>query len=166
MAPKRGFLFPVKALARVFRGKFVAALTDLRTAGQLPSVVAEPAWARLKAALYTHDWVVYAKAPLGGPGQVLDYLGRYTHRVAISNERIIAVGPDEVAFRVCAPTWPRARNAPCDWGASRFSHAFSCTYCPPASNVSATTGCSRPPTRHSDWPPHVPRWTPRPPNRP
>lgn len=100
--PKRGFLFPVKALSRVFRGKFVAALAAERAAGHLPGVAAEPAWARLKAALYAHDWVVYAKAPLGGPGQVLDYLARYTHRVAISNERIVTIGPDTVAFRVRA----------------------------------------------------------------
>jgi hypothetical protein len=64
----------------VFRGKFVAA----------------------RAALYAHEWVVYAKQPLGGPEQVLEYLGRYTHRVAISNERIVAVDGEGVAFRVRA----------------------------------------------------------------
>jgi hypothetical protein len=102
VAPKRGFLFPVKALSRVYRGKFVAALAAQRAAGQLPGLAAGVAWTQLKAALYAHDWVVYAKAPLGGPGQVLDYLARYTHRVAISNERIVAVGPDTVTFRVRA----------------------------------------------------------------
>lgn len=102
VAPKCGFLFPVKALSRVFRGKFVAALAAQRTAGHLSSLAAEPAWARLKAALYTHDWVVYAKAPLGGPAQVLDYLARYTHRVAISNERLVALDERDVAFRVRA----------------------------------------------------------------
>lgn len=102
VSPKRGFLFPVKALSRVFRGKFVAALSTQRATGHWPTVAADTAWRQLKAALYAHDWVVYAKAPLGGPAQVLEYLARYTHRVAISNERIVAIGEDEVAFRVRA----------------------------------------------------------------
>ena len=51
-------------------------------------------------ALYRHDWVVYAKTPLGGPAQVLEYLSRYTHRTAIGNERIRAITPTEVAFTV------------------------------------------------------------------
>lgn len=100
--PKRGFLFPVKALSRVFRGKFVAALGALRTAGQLPTVAGPGPWHQLKTALYAHDWVVYAKEPLGGPAPVLDYLGRYTHRVAISNERIVAIDGGDVTFRVRA----------------------------------------------------------------
>ena len=98
----RGFLFPVRALSPVFRGKFVAALRALRTAGQLPSMADERRWQALTAVLYAHDWVVYAKQPLGGPTQVLEYLGRYTHRVAISNERIIGIDRDEVLFRVRA----------------------------------------------------------------
>jgi len=81
VSPRRGFLFPVKALSRVFRGKFVATLAAHRAAGRLPGVV-------------------YAKQPLGGPEQVLEYLGRYTHRVAVSNERIVAVDEEGVAFRV------------------------------------------------------------------
>ncbi len=100
--PKRGFLFPVRALSKVFRGKFVAALTVEQIAGKLPSVAAASEWRRLKAALYAHEWVVYAKQPLGGPAQVLEYLGRYTHRVAISNERIVGMDHGEVAFRVRA----------------------------------------------------------------
>jgi hypothetical protein len=59
-------------------------------------------WRDLKRALYAHDWVVYAKQPLGGPAQVLEYLGRYTHRVAISNERIVGIDDGRVAFRVRA----------------------------------------------------------------
>lgn len=105
--PKRGFLFPVRALSKMFRGKFVAALTTEWTAGNLPTVTTNSEWQRLKAALYAHEWVVYAKQALGGPAQVLEYLGRYTHRVAISNERIVGMdhgGLDdgEVAFRVRA----------------------------------------------------------------
>lgn len=101
VSPKKGFLFPVQALSKVFRGKFIAGLDDLRRHG-LPDILDPSAWQGLKQALYAHDWVVYAKQPLGGPQAVLDYLGRYTHRVAISNERIIGIANDQVAFRVRA----------------------------------------------------------------
>ena len=101
-AAKRGFLFPVKALSRVFRGKFVAALKGAHQDGKLPGAagIEEEAWRNLLARLYDHEWVVYAKQPLGGPAQVLEYLSRYTHRVAISNERIVGMDHGEVAFRV------------------------------------------------------------------
>jgi hypothetical protein len=105
---KPDFLFPVHALSRVFRGHFMAALKALATL-----TVADPAWAAARCdanltpqgrrALYRHDWVVYAKTPLGGPAQVLAYLSRYTHRTAIGNERIKAITPaGEVAFSVRA----------------------------------------------------------------
>jgi len=101
VAAKRGFLFPIDALSQVFRGKFVAALKAARQGGKLQqSALAEHAWRDLLARLYVHNWVVYAKQPLGGPEQVLDYLGRYTHRVAISNERILDIGADTVSIRV------------------------------------------------------------------
>ncbi|OGA34776.1 MAG: transposase [Betaproteobacteria bacterium RIFCSPLOWO2_12_FULL_64_23] len=101
VAAKRGFLFPVKALSKVFRGKFVAALNAARQSGKLAEVqLTEHAWRDLLARVHKHDWVVYAKEPLGGPAQVLDYLGRYTHRVAISNERILDIGADTVSVRV------------------------------------------------------------------
>jgi hypothetical protein len=100
---KRGFLFPVKALSRVLRGKFVVALKKARDNGGLPQqVLVDHAWRDLIARLYAHEWVVYAKQPLPGPEQVLDYLGRYTHRVAISNERIVGIDEAGVAFRVRA----------------------------------------------------------------
>ena len=100
--PQRGFLFPVKALSKVFRGKFVASLEAARVAGSIPAMAVDADWRYFKAQLYAHDWVVYAKQPLGGPAQVLEYLGRYTHRVAISNERIVAIADDGVRFRVRA----------------------------------------------------------------
>lgn len=101
---RRGFLFPVKALSRVFRGKFVAALKAAREKGAPAGAAAldDTQWRRLLARLHAHEWVVYAKQPLGGPAQVLEYLGRYTHRVAISNERIVGVDEREVRFRVRA----------------------------------------------------------------
>ena len=104
VAPRRGFLFPVKALSKLYRGKFVAALQAARQDGKLNQApLAEHAWRDLLARLHRHDWVVYAKQPLGGPAQVLDYLGRYTHRVAISNERILAIGEHTVSLRVRDP---------------------------------------------------------------
>jgi len=102
MRTKRGFLFPVKALSKVFRGKFLAALKLARDNGTpLPGQgFTDQAWRDLIARLHAHEWVVYAKQPLGGPVQVLEYLGRYTHRVAISNERIVGMDEDSVSFRV------------------------------------------------------------------
>lgn len=99
---KPDFLFPVHALSKVFRGKFMAALQAAHQSGQIPRDPQSdtPAWRKRHAALYQHDWVVYAKTPLGGPAQVLEYLSRYTHRTAISNERIQAVGAQHVAFKV------------------------------------------------------------------
>ena len=101
VAAKRGFLFPIEALSSVFRGKFVAALKLARQGGKLQEAgFAEHAWCDLLTRLHRHDWVVYAKHSLGGPAQVLDYLGRYTHRVAISNERILGMNADTVRVRV------------------------------------------------------------------
>ena len=110
ISPKKGFLFPVRALSKVFRGKFIAGLDDLRRQEHLPDFLDPSAWQRLKQDLYAHDWVVYAKQPLGGPQAVLDYLGRYTHRVAISNERIIDITNDQVTFRVRADAEGRKRT--------------------------------------------------------
>ena len=105
LRPRRGFLFPIKALSRVFRGKFVAGLMRLFNAGALKlagscATLAEPReQRRLINALYQNDWVVYTKRPFAGPDGVLDYLGRYTHRVAISNNRLVSLTDDAVRFR-------------------------------------------------------------------
>lgn len=104
--PKRSptFLFPVHALSRVFRGKVLDALRCASLAGELPLDPADTALARqtrLKE-LMRHDWVVYAKTPLAGPEVVLDYLSRYTHRVAVSNERIVGMDAKGVRLRVRA----------------------------------------------------------------
>lgn len=102
IASRRGFLFPVKALSKVFREKFLDALKAARAAGQLrhADTDTDGSWRRLLTALRRHDWVVYAKQPLGGPAQVLEYLSRYTHRVAITNERLVSLQAGQVAFRV------------------------------------------------------------------
>jgi hypothetical protein len=102
---RRGFLFPVKALSAVFRGKFVAKLCTALAQGEFTlagsaALLAQPAErARLFCALRTRPWVVYAKRPFAGPEQVLAYLGRYTHRTAISNERLMSCEPCAVRFR-------------------------------------------------------------------
>ena len=101
---KSDFLFPVQALSKVFRGKFMAALARAHHKGDIerdPQGEAN-AWCGRQRQLYKHNWVVYAKTPLGGPAQVLEYLSRYTHRTAIGNERIRAISDQEVAFTVRA----------------------------------------------------------------
>ena len=102
---RRGFLFPVEALSLVFRGKFLAGLaracdSNAMRFGGSTSALAEPRErARWVAGLRAKPWVVYAKRPFAGPEQVLDYLGRYTHRVAIANSRLVSVTDTEVRFR-------------------------------------------------------------------
>ena len=98
------FLFPVHALSKVFRGKFLDALQQAGRSGTLPRDPACTPLARSQRlqALRRHDWVVYAKTPLAGPAAVLDYLARYTHRTAIGNERLVAIDGDKVLLRVRA----------------------------------------------------------------
>lgn len=97
ICPKGGFLFPTHALSAVFRGKFLEQLRRLlangrlRLAGSTGALDQPLAQRRLLAALRTHDWVVYAKRTLAGPEGVLDYLGRYTYKTAISNHRLLGL---------------------------------------------------------------------------
>jgi len=88
------FFVPVKVLSRVFRGKFMAMLEELTVQGKIKCDLPV-----LKTQLYKNDWVAYPKKSFAGPGQILSYLGRYTHRVAISNARIIAHQQGKVSFR-------------------------------------------------------------------
>jgi hypothetical protein len=99
------FFLPLRVLSRVFRGKFVAGLQQAFQNGRLSfhgnlAPLAQPktfaAWLR---PLFRKDWVVYAKPPFGGPEYVLQYLGRYTHRVAISNHRLLSFAVGKVTFR-------------------------------------------------------------------
>src|SRR6266567_4658028 len=99
------FFLPIQVLRRVFRGKFVAALKSAFQHGQLHlagdlALLAQPkifaAWLR---PLFRKDWIVYSKPPFGGPEYVLQYLGRYTHRVAISNHRLVSLADGQVTFR-------------------------------------------------------------------
>jgi hypothetical protein len=99
------FFLSINVLRRVFRGKFVAALQQAFCEGQLVfhgdlTLLAQPkifaAWLR---PLFRKDWVVYSKPPFGGPQYVLQYLGRYTHRVAISNHRLVSLLEEQITFR-------------------------------------------------------------------
>ena len=99
------FFLPVKVLSRVFRGKFVAGLKSAFQAGTLQfhgslRHLAEPrTFALWLRTLFRQDWVVYAKRPFGGPQHALRYLGAYTHRVAISNHRLVALEDGNITFR-------------------------------------------------------------------
>lgn len=98
------YLLPVRAMSRLFRGKYLAALQRLWRAGELclPAAVGElrdaSVWAAFRDRLHRTEWVVYCKRPFGGAAQVLAYLGRYTHRVAITNHRIRDISGDQVTF--------------------------------------------------------------------
>ncbi len=100
-----GFFLPVRVLSRLFRRLFLNELRSAFEAGELGffgalAGLAEPAaFSRRLRQLRGVEWVVYAKPPFGGPEQVLAYLGRYTHRVAIANARLVSMTDDEVAFR-------------------------------------------------------------------
>jgi hypothetical protein len=102
--PRYLFFLPVKVLGRVFRGKFVAALRRAVADGKLTfhgnlAFLAQPkAFSSYLRQLFRHDWVVYSKRPFGGPEHVLRYLGSYTHRIAISNHRLISFAEEEVTF--------------------------------------------------------------------
>jgi hypothetical protein len=99
------FFLPVKVLSRVFRGKFVEALRRayvrdaLELAGATDRLRDPTQWHAFVDGLFQRDWVVYAKPAFGGAAAVLRYLGRYTHRVAISNHRLIAFDGERVTFR-------------------------------------------------------------------
>src|SRR4051794_35730229 len=105
IATRTGFFLPVRVLSRVFRGECVAGLRELHAAGKLGfhgglvGLAAPAAFAAILRGLFRSDWVVYAKRPFGGAEHALRYLGCYTHRVAISNHRLVALEDREVVFR-------------------------------------------------------------------
>ena len=105
IACRPGFFLPVRVLSRRFRSVFLAALQqafqqgELRFGGRLAHLADPAAFQRYLRPLRRGEWVVYAKPPFAGPARVLAYLGRYTHRVAISNERILDIADGQVRFR-------------------------------------------------------------------
>jgi hypothetical protein len=103
--PMYPFFLPVKALGKVFRGKFVDGLRrayrkkQLICAGSIHHLEKPQCFSAFLRTLFRQNWIVYAKPAFGGPGQVIRYLGRYTHRVAISNHRLISFDGGNVTFR-------------------------------------------------------------------
>lgn len=103
--PRDGFFLPVKVLSKVFRGKFVAGLRRAFRSGKLcfhgtlKALSNERLFRAFVRSLYRTDWVVYSKKPFRGPEHVLQYLARYTHRVAISSHRLLSFGNGQVTFR-------------------------------------------------------------------
>jgi hypothetical protein len=90
ISARKTFLFPVKALSQVFRGKFLSLLQQAADRGKVQAINDGIKASRQK------NWIVYAKKPFGSPRTVLDYLGRYTHRVALSNDRILKIDNGKV----------------------------------------------------------------------
>ena len=105
VSSRPAFLLPVRVLSKLFRRLFLTRLLELHAAGSLnffgdhAGLREERAFLRLIASLRKKNWVVYAKPPFGGPEAVLAYLSRYTHRVAISNRRLISLDENGVTFR-------------------------------------------------------------------
>jgi predicted RNA-binding Zn-ribbon protein involved in translation (DUF1610 family) len=105
ISARRSFFLPIGVLSRVFRGKFVEGLRnafhrgEFQFHGELLPLAHPRAFAAWLRVLFRHDWVVYSKPPFGGPEHVLRYLGAYTHRVAISNSRLVALSEGNVTFR-------------------------------------------------------------------
>lgn len=101
----RQFLFPIKVVSRLFRGKFLASLKHayaagrIRTQGPLEHLADAEVFQHLLDCLYHKDFIVYAKRPFAGPAQVFAYLGHYTHRVGISNHRLLEIGPTHVRIK-------------------------------------------------------------------
>lgn len=105
ISSRHSFFLAIKVLSRVFRGKFVAGLKKafregaLQFHGHLTPLAKPPIFASWLRLLFRHDWVVYSKRPFAGAKHALSYLGAYTHRVAISNHRLVALADGKVTFR-------------------------------------------------------------------
>src|SRR6266704_3036699 len=154
VAARSNFLVHVNLLARLFRGKMLAMLMHAHDAGELKffnthaGLADKRTFKRFISPLRRIKWVVHCKAPFAGPEQVLRYLSRYTHRVAISNRRLVAANDDAIAFR-----WKDYRsNGPGRWKTMRlhpheFIRRFLLHVLPKrVSTASATTGSLPPPT--------------------
>jgi hypothetical protein len=147
VACRPGFFLPVRVLSRLFRRLFVQDLENafgagtLRFFGKFANLAEPQAFARRLRELRRLDWVVYAKAPFGGPEQVLAYLGRYTHRVAIANSRLLSLSDGKVRF-----TWKdyraNGKTKVMTLDADEFIRRSCCTHYRTASIASATTAIS------------------------
>lgn len=118
VAAAQDFLFPGNVLGALFRGKFLSGLIELYQAGALDGAGLDPpAFRKLIGSLPKLHWLVYAKRPFGGPAQIVRYLGLYTHRVAISNARLLHVRDDLITFRTRG-------NATCSIAPEEFIRRF------------------------------------------
>jgi hypothetical protein len=145
---KSGFFLHVRILARLFRRLFLEGLLELHRAGQLTffgelaCLAQADAFTKWLAPFRKTEWVVYAKPPFGGPEAVLAYLSRYTHRIAISNHRLVSADANTVAFR-----WKDYRIKNGDrqkimrLATPEFIRRSSCMSSPTGSTASATTAC-------------------------
>ena len=101
---KAKFFLPIKVVSKLFRGKFLALLKkafkqgELKFLGRLSYIQQTKTFNDFLRPIYQKEWIVFAKPPFGGPEQVINYLGRYTHRVAIANERIMGLENDQISF--------------------------------------------------------------------
>ena len=144
------FLFPVKAMSIVFRGKLLDGLAELYKdqalllEGNCADLAVATSFAQLMDQLYRKKWVVYAKQPFGGPEQVFSYLGRYTHRVGLSNQRLVSFDGDDVCFRT---KHGKTTTIP----AIEFVRRFLLHVLPRRFVKSATTDSSLPPTSLPSW---------------
>jgi hypothetical protein len=145
-----GFFLPVRVLSRLFRRLFLEKLVAAHRGGKLQffgkhaQLINAKAFAAYLAPLRKCEWVVYSKRPFGGPREVLRYLARYTHRVAISNRRLIALDDKNVTFkwkvyRIEGPERYKVMTLAVNEFIRRFL-IHGC--CPQASTASATTACS------------------------
>ena len=134
---KPGFFLHVRVLSRLFRRLFIDGLLALHRAGELnffgelTGLLEPQAFAAYLAPLRKKEWVVYAKPPFGGPEAVLAYLSRYTHRVAISNSRLISADANTVVFQ-----WK-------DYGSKMATDDPSCASPPPSSSDASSSMCCR-----------------------
>ncbi len=138
---RRRFLFPVRVMGALFRGKMLAALERAHAHGQIDLGNIDI------RALHRKPWVVYAKRPFGGPDQVIRYLGRYTHRVGISNQRLVSWDDRGVTFRTKDGKSVTVSPTSC-------SRASSSTCCRHASSRFDTTAFTPPVTPPRDSPSH------------
>ena len=117
VACRPGFFLPVRVLSRLFRRLFLQYLQaayeadTLRLEGSLEALRDRPTWTRTLGTLRHTEWIVYAKRPFAGPRQVLDYVGRYTHRVAISNNRLLDI--ENGTVRLATSAAPRKITLRC-----------------------------------------------------
>jgi Putative transposase len=162
VACRPGFFLPVHVLSRLYRRLFLERLFDAFDAGKLnffgdlAALAAPIAFARYLAPLRRIAWVVYVKRPFGGAEQVLDYLGRYTHRVAIANSRLLACEDDRVCFQ-----WKdyRARDKAktMTLAADEFIRRFLLHVLPNKFAASATSASSLTPAARPSWHASAPR---------